>query len=67
MVVVAYAARETGGSLEAGPEAQQVGFFPLDGLPPLAFPRDSLILEMWRDSGVPGRPSVPGKQRQSGT
>ena len=67
VVVVAYAARETGGFLEAGPEAQQVGFFPLDGLPPLAFPRDSLILEMWRDSsasgksGVPGKPSKPGK------
>ena len=67
VVVVAYAARETGGFLEAGPEAQQVGFFPLDGLPPLAFPRDSFILEMWRGSsasgksGVPGKPGIPGK------
>ena len=48
VVVVAYAARETGGVLEAGPEAQDVGFFPPDDLPPLAFPRDELILKQWR-------------------
>ena len=52
VVVAAFEARETGGYLAAGPEAQQVGFFPPDELPPLAFPRDSLILQMWRDRGV---------------
>ena len=52
VVVAAFEARETGGYLAAGPEAQQVGFFPTDDLPPLAFPRDSLILQMWRDRGA---------------
>ena len=50
VVVVAYAASETGGKLRAGPEAQEVGFFGLDDLPPLAFPRDKLILQQWLDS-----------------
>ena len=50
VVVVAYSARETGGHLKAGPEAQEVGFFALDDLPPLAFPRDELILQQWRKS-----------------
>jgi hypothetical protein len=46
--VASFAARETGGRLEAGPETLDVGFFPLDGLPPLAFPRDNEILALWR-------------------
>ena len=50
VVVVAYSAKETGGVLEAGPESQEVGFFHVDDLPPLAFPRDKLILQQWRDS-----------------
>jgi 8-oxo-dGTP diphosphatase len=49
VLVAAYAAREVGGDLQAGPEALEVGFFPLDQLPPLAFPRDALILARWRD------------------
>lgn len=48
VIVAAYAAREVGGQLQAGPEALEVAFFPLDQLPPLAFPRDALILERWR-------------------
>ncbi len=48
VVVAAYAAVETGGKLEAGPEALELGFYPLDGLPELAFPRDRLILDRWR-------------------
>ncbi len=47
VVVAAYAAVETGGNLEAGPEALELGFYPLDGLPTLAFPRDRLILARW--------------------
>ena len=47
VIVAAFTARETGGSLSAGEEAQEVGFFPLDDLPPLAFPRDSQILAGW--------------------
>ncbi len=48
VVVAAYAAVETGGKLEAGTEALELGFYPLDGLPTLAFPRDRLILARWR-------------------
>ena len=48
VVVAAYAAEETGGKLEAGPEALELGFYPLDALPTLAFPRDRLILARWQ-------------------
>ena len=48
VVVAAYAAIETGGKLAAGLEALELGFYPLDGLPTLAFPRDRLILARWR-------------------
>ncbi len=44
VVVVAYAATETGGELIAGPECLEVGFFAADELPPLAFPRDETII-----------------------
>ncbi len=49
VVVAAFAARELGGTLAAGDEALDLGFFPLDALPDLAFPRDRLILERWRE------------------
>ena len=48
VIVAAYAAEERGGTLEPGPEALEAGFFAPDELPPLAFPRDRLILERWR-------------------
>lgn len=48
VVVVAYTAQETGGLLAPGPEAQDVGFFRLDKLPELAFPRDRIILDKWQ-------------------
>ena len=48
VIVAAFAARETGGVLLAGPEAQEVGFFSTDSLPPLAFPRDMEILAEWQ-------------------
>ena len=44
VVVVAYTASETGGELSAGPECLDLGFFALDELPPLAFPRDAEII-----------------------
>ncbi|MBM3942427.1 MAG: NUDIX hydrolase [SAR202 cluster bacterium] len=49
VIVAAYAVHETGGELKAGPEALDVGFFSPEELPPLAFPRDALILERWRE------------------
>ena len=51
VVVAAYAAQETGGTLEAGPEALETGFFSVEQLPELAFPRDREILKNWRDAG----------------
>ena len=48
VIVAAFAAKETGGALQAGPEAQELGFFSQEDLPPLAFPRDVEILERWR-------------------
>tara|TARA_B100000315_G_scaffold212633_1_gene210104 strand:+ start:655 stop:1140 length:486 start_codon:yes stop_codon:yes gene_type:complete len=47
VIVAAFAARETGGKLKAGPETLDVGFFSTDNLPPLAFPRDREILHLW--------------------
>lgn len=49
VIVAAFAAKATGGTLLAGPEAQDVGYFSQDDLPPLAFPRDVQILEKWRE------------------
>ena len=48
VIVAAFSAEEKGGNLETGPEALDVCFFSPDALPPLAFPRDRLILERWR-------------------
>lgn len=48
VVVAAFATREVGGLLMAGDEALDVGFFPIDRLPEMAFPRDRLILDRWQ-------------------
>lgn len=48
VMVAAFAAREVGGAIEAGPEALEVGFFSPEALPPLAFPRDQEILGRWQ-------------------
>ena len=47
VIVAAFSGKECGGKLEAGPEAQEVGFFGVESLPPLAFSGDSKILESW--------------------
>lgn len=44
VMVAAFLAREVGGVLKAGDEALEVGFFDVQDLPPLAFPRDRLII-----------------------
>ena len=49
VIVAAFAAREAGGELAAGEEALDIGFFSLDALPELAFPRDRIILERWTE------------------
>ena len=49
VIVAVYASKETGGELAAGPEALEVGFFEIDALPELAFPRDRDVLAKWRN------------------
>jgi ADP-ribose pyrophosphatase YjhB (NUDIX family) len=53
VIVAVYAAQETGGELEAGPEALEVGFFATDDLPELAFPRDQEVLAKWKANNSP--------------
>lgn len=48
VMVAAFATREVGGLLAAGDEALEVGFFPINRLPDMAFPRDQLILARWQ-------------------
>ena len=40
-----FTAEVTGGKLQAGDDIDEVGFFELDEIPPLAFPTDSEIIE----------------------
>lgn len=49
VIVAAFAGVETGGLLRAGPETLAVDFFPQDNLPPLAFPRDAQMLNLWAE------------------
>ncbi|MBI4234655.1 MAG: NUDIX hydrolase [Chloroflexi bacterium] len=49
VVLAAYAVAPVGGLLtNSSPEVQALAFFPLDALPPLAFPRDGRILGDWQ-------------------
>ena len=50
VMVAVYAAKETGGTLAAGPEALEVSFFNVSDLPELAFPRDREVLAKWHGS-----------------
>lgn len=45
---VVYRGRVVGGDLRAGDDAGEVGFFPLEALPPLAFASTRAALERWR-------------------
>ena len=48
VILVIYDSHIVGGVPKPGPEVQEIGFFSLDGLPPLAFPRDRQVLETWK-------------------
>jgi len=48
VVFIAYAGAVGDGTPVAGPEAFEVGFFPPDALPDLAFPHDDEIVAAWR-------------------
>lgn len=47
VVLAAYVARPTGGSLGVGEEVSEVGLFGPGNLPELAFPHDELVLNEW--------------------
>lgn len=44
-IIIIYRARITGGELQAGDDADEVGFFDYDGLPPLAFNATRQVLD----------------------
>ena len=48
VVLAVYSASVIGGSLQPGIEAQEVGWFSPEELPPLPFPHDYQILEAWQ-------------------
>ncbi len=62
VVVVFYLARETGGRLQAGDDAEEAGFYPLDDLPgPLAFAAHRRVLARLReDLRERGGPAAAG-------
>ena len=48
IVLAAFSAERVGGELhDKSPEVQGVRFFPVNDLPPLAFPRDRSIIDTW--------------------
>ncbi len=55
VVLAVYAGEIVGGVPAPGSELLDVGFFPLDNLPPLAFPRDLGIIQDWLQMRQDGR------------
>ena len=53
VVFVAYAGHSTSGVPAAGPEAIELGLFPANALPELAFAHDPAIVDAWRASREP--------------
>ena len=49
VILVAYAATVTAGTASAGDEAQDVAYFPANGLPEMPFPHDDEIMRDWRE------------------
>ena len=49
VVLIVFAGTITGGELAPGPEATEVGLFPPDKLPELAFPHDEELIVAWAE------------------
>ena len=47
VVLIVFAGTIMGGDPAPGPEATEVGLFPVDGLPQLAFPHDEELIRAW--------------------
>ncbi len=50
-----FLARVTGGELKAGDDLDEIAFFELSSLPPLAFPTDEKVLKMLAEQLQPGK------------
>ena len=48
VVLIAYEGKIVGGEPSAGEEVLDLGFFPIDNLPPLAFERDLKVIHAWQ-------------------
>lgn len=48
VVLIAYEGKIVRGKPSAGEEVLELGFFPIDNLPPLAFERDLKVLSVWK-------------------
>lgn len=60
VIFIAFAGTAVGGILEAGDECQDVGIFPPDALPDMAFPHDGAILAAWLNGApLPITPPLP--------
>jgi 8-oxo-dGTP diphosphatase len=51
VVLIAYEGQIVCGKPSAGEEVLELGFFPIDNLPPLAFERDLKVLGAWKKMG----------------
>jgi ADP-ribose pyrophosphatase YjhB (NUDIX family) len=49
VVLAVYPAVRFSGEIRAGDDLVEVRWFPLDGLPELAFPHDAEIIRLWRE------------------
>ncbi len=47
-----FEAKVIGGALRPGDDLSEVAYFPLDAIPPLAFPTDKIVVEMLKNQRV---------------
>lgn len=52
VVFIVYTGTIAGGKAEPGPEVSEVGFFPPNALPPMAFDHDQRVLKDWASLGT---------------
>ena len=53
VVLIVFAGTITAGEPAPGPEATEVGLFPVDKLPELAFPHDEELIRAWAMGEMP--------------
>jgi 8-oxo-dGTP diphosphatase len=65
VIFIAYAGSIIGGAPAAGDEAIEVGLFPADALPPLAFSHDDQVMAQWRAQVAPDAGTGRAREQQS--